>query len=86
MLGFVVKPRTRYIRQETVYRAKNKIKMMCENQCHRQETRAVANSYFGIFWQAKSWNERKKLAVLMGKYGWWFSPKLDKVILSKGAT
>jgi hypothetical protein len=85
MLGFVVRPRCRYIRQETVRRAKNKIKIMCDRQNPKVETRAVANSYLGIFGQANSWQERKKLAILMSRYGWWFSPKLDKVILRKGA-
>lgn len=85
MLGFIVRPRTRYIRQETVRRATEKIKIMCEKQLPKQEIRAVTNSYLGIFGQAKSWAERKKIAILMGKYGWWFSPKLDKVILKKGA-
>lgn len=85
MLGFVVRPRTRYIRQETARRASQKIQSMCERQAPKEEIRAVANSYLGIFGQAKSWAERKKMAILMGKYGWWFSPKLDKVILRKGA-
>jgi RNA-directed DNA polymerase len=86
MLGFVIRPRVRYIRQETAHRAKNKIKMMCERQSPKQEVRAVANSYLGIFGQANSWVERKKLAIMMSQYGWWFSPKLDKVILRKGTT
>jgi len=64
----------------------NKIKMMCERQSPKQEVRAVANSYLGIFGQANSWVERKKLAIMMSQYGWWFSPKLDKVILRKGTT
>lgn len=85
MLGFVVRPRARYIRQETVRRASNKIKGMCEKQRNKSEIRAVANSYLGIFRQAKSWSERKKLSILMGRFGWWFSPKLDKVILRKEA-
>lgn len=85
MLGFVVRPRARYIRQETVRRASNKIKGMCEKQRNKSEIRAVANSYLGIFRQAKSWSERKKLAILMGRFGWWFTPKLDKVILRKQA-
>ena len=83
MLGFIIRPRARYIRQETATRAKHKIKNMCEKRFLKNEVRAVANSYFGILGKAKSWNERKKLAIIMGAYGWWFSPKLDKVILRK---
>lgn len=85
MLGYVIRPRTRYIRQETARRAKNKLLTMCQRKLPRQEIRAVANSYLGIFGQAKSYLERKKLAILLSQFGWWFTPKLDKVILRKGS-
>ena len=84
MLGFVVRPRARYIRQETVRRAKNKLLQMSEKQEPKKDIRAVANSYLGIFRQAKTWAEREKIAILLSRFGWWFTPKLDKVILRKG--
>jgi len=84
MLGFVVRPRARYIRQETVQRATSKLWLMLRTKEPRRNIRAVVNSYFGIFRQSKSWRERKKLAIMLSQYGWWFSPKLDKVTLRKG--
>lgn len=84
MLGFVVRPRARYIRQETVQRATSKLWLMLRTKEPKRNIRAVVNSYLGIFRQSKSWRERKKLAIMLSQYGWWFSPKLDKVILRRG--
>ena len=81
MLGFVVRPRARYIRQETVKRATKKLLEMSDRQEPRKKIAAVANSYLGILGQAKTWVERKKIAILLSRFGWWFAPKLNKVIL-----
>ncbi len=81
MLGFVCRPSARYLRNETVMRAKHKLKGMCMAKNDDVKIRATANSYFGICRQAKTYNVRKELAGTIYKYGWSFDKNLTKTFL-----
>jgi hypothetical protein len=78
MLGFVCRPRARYLRNETIKRAKNKLKGMCKSKTDNIRIRATANSYFGICRQAKTYNVRKEIAKVIYPYGWLFDKELTK--------
>ena len=78
MLGFVCRPRVRYLRNETVKRAKRKLNGMCRAKVDNTRIRATANSYFGICMQAKTYNVRKDIAGTIYKHGWLFDKKLTK--------
>ena len=78
MLGFVCRPRARYIRNETVVRAKRKLNGMLRAKREETKIRATANSYFGICQQAKTYNVRKELAGVLYKYDWLFDKLLTK--------
>lgn len=83
MLGFVCKPRTRYLRNETIKRAKNKIGGMLKSKQDSKKILATANSYFGICRQAKTYKVRNTFANMLLKFNWSFDKNLTKTLPPK---
>lgn len=78
MLGFVCRPWSRYIRKETVDRAKSKIGGMLIDKDQPCKIASTANSYFGICRQAKTYRSRKQIADILYNHGWMFDKRLTK--------
>lgn len=69
-LGYVVRPRCRYLRRATVRNGFNKITGLCRARAPLNEVRQTAHSYFGIFNHASAWKLQGRLATELYKSGY----------------
>ena len=69
-LGYVVRPRARYLRRSTVRNGFAKVAGLCRAKALLEDVRQAAHSYFGIFSHANAWKEQGRLARTLHRAGY----------------